>query len=62
MANLRGAITALLLFAGCTGMQVPGQPPPPGQPLGYVDSVRFQINSWGHPMEEFDIDINGTGE
>lgn len=62
MANMRGAMTALLLFAGCTAMQSPPVPTTPAHTLGYVDSIRFRISSWGNPMEEFDIGITGLGE
>jgi hypothetical protein len=62
MANLRGAMTALIAFAGCTAMQSPPVPTSADHPLGYVDSVRFEISSWGHPLEQFEIGITGLGE
>jgi hypothetical protein len=62
MAKMRGVMTALLLFAGCTAMQSPPPLASSGQALGYVDSIRFRISSWGNVMEEFDIGITGLGE
>ena len=62
MAKLRGAITALIAFVGCTAMQSPPVPASVDHRLGYIDSIRFQISSWGNPIEGFQINIGGSGE
>jgi len=56
MANLRGAGRAFLLFASCAAMA-----PSSGHRLP-ADSISFEINSWGYPMESFRIAADGSGE
>lgn len=58
MANLRSAVTAILLLAGCTAMQAPGHSP---HSAG-AESISFQLNSWGYPVEGFTIAGDGSGE
>ena len=56
MANLRGVATVLILLAGCTAMAPPGPRP------GAAETISFQLNSWGYPVEGFTIASDGTGE
>lgn len=56
MANLRGVAAALMLLAGCTSM-APAGPRPVA-----VESISFQLNSWGYPVEGFTIASDGSGE
>ena len=60
MADMRGVTASLLLLLGCTAMQAPE--PVQFHRLQRVDSIRFEINSWGRPMEAFVIRSDGSGE
>ncbi|HYD13564.1 MAG TPA: hypothetical protein VEC11_12025 [Allosphingosinicella sp.] len=56
MSGWRSAMMAMILLAGCTAMA------PPGSRRGAVDSISFQLNSWGSPVEGFTIASDGRGE
>ena len=56
MVAWRGVAVAMILLAGCTAMA------PAGPRAAPVDSIGFQLNSWGYPLEGFTIASDGTGE
>lgn len=58
MANLRVAMAVLALLNGSAAMPAPASS---GQRLA-ADSISFEINSWGYPMESFRIGRDGRGE
>ncbi len=49
-------MAVVIFLAGCTAMA------PAGPREGGVDSISFQLNSWGFPLEGFTIASDGTGE
>jgi hypothetical protein len=61
MAKMRGLAAALILLAGCAAAPSPAAPPASGHRLP-AESISFEINSWGSPMESFRIASDGTGE
>ena len=56
MVAWRGVAVAMILLAGCAAMA------PAGPRAAPVDSIGFQLNSWGYPLEGFTIASDGTGE
>ena len=56
MPGMRGGLAAMVFLAGCTVM-APGTPR--AEP---VESISFQLNSWGYPVEGFSIASDGRGE
>jgi hypothetical protein len=58
MTGWRGMIGAMALLAGCTGMASSAGVPGAAQ----AESISFQLNSWGYPVEGFTIASDGTGE
>ncbi len=56
MRDWRGVPAAMIFLAGCTAMA------PAGPRAAPADSISFQLNSWGNPVEGFTIARDGTGE
>lgn len=61
MANMRGVAMGLVLLAGCAAAPSLAAAEPSGHRLP-AESISFEINSWGYPMESFRIASDGTGE
>ena len=57
MTGWRGTFPALVLLAACTAVQAPSVPAG-----ARVDSISFEIRSWGYVMEGFRIASDGSGE
>lgn len=62
MTGWRGAMLAPFMLAGCAAMQSASTDGSSAQRAGAVDSIGFELKSWGHPLEGFTIARDGSGE
>ncbi len=61
MSNWRGMIIAMLVGSCATiALSAPAQPA--GQRQRAAESISFELQSWGSPMEGFSIARDGSGE
>jgi len=61
MSVWRGMIMAMLV-GGCATIASSAPAQPAGQRPGAAESISFELQSWGSPMEGFTIASDGSGE